>query len=85
MNSKPRQLLLFFSVCDELVFVQGPAAGDPAAEPLQLAPPLLRLQPPPVLALPAGGGAGHPALHPAPAEDPPEGAAAGRGAGPPLG
>lgn len=67
------------------VVLQGPAAGNVAAEPLQLAALLLRLQPPPVLALHPGGGAGHPALHPAPAEDPPAGAAAGRGPEPPLG
>lgn len=65
--------------------LQGPAAGNVAAESPQLAALLLRLQPPPVLPLHPGGGARHPALHPAPAEDPPAGAAAGRSPEPPLG
>lgn len=73
------------AVCCPLCRLQGPAAGNVAAEPPQLAALLLRLQPPPVLALHPGGGAGHPALHPASAEDPPAGAAAGRGPEPPLG
>lgn len=67
------------------LFLQGPAAGSTAAEPPQLAALFIRLQPPPVLTLHPGGGAGHPALHPAPAEDSPAGAAAGRGPEPPLG
>lgn len=65
--------------------LQGPAAGNIAAEPPQLAALLLRLQPPPVLTLHPGGGAGHPALHPTPAQDPPARAAAGRGPEPHLG
>lgn len=65
--------------------LQGPAAGNIAAEPPQLAALLLRLQPPPVLTLHPGGGAGHPALHPTPAQDPPARAAAGRGLEPHLG
>lgn len=65
--------------------LQGPAAGNITTEPPQLAAHIFRLQPPPVLALHPGGGSGHPALRPAPAEDPPAGAAAGWGAGPPLG
>lgn len=67
------------------VFLQGLAAGSTAAEPPQLAALFFRLQPPPVLALHPGGGAGHPALHPTPAQDPPAGAAAGGGPEPPLG
>lgn len=66
-------------------FLQGPAAGNLAAEPPKLAALLLRLQPPPVLALHPGRGAGHPALHPAPAEDPPAGAEASGGPEPSLG
>lgn len=79
------QRVTFMSYAALHVVSQGPAAGNVAAEPPQLAALLLRLQPPPVLTLHPGGGAGHPALHPALAEDPPAGAAAGRGPEHPLG
>lgn len=45
---------------------QGPAAGNAAPEPLQLAALLFRLQPSPAVTLHPGGAARHPALHPAP-------------------